>query len=147
MPYFLVKPIHYAWLQTLLVPMKNRYAAFLTYRQQQLADATIDSSVNRLTKALWDKFDSTESIYILQNDDYQDEPFIYLESDGATPAYDYLESENHIPQEFDYLEGELNSNVNFIIRIPVAIEGQYELIYAFVKRYVYSGITFTIETF
>lgn len=145
MPYFLIKPVHYAWLKTLLVSVKNRHAEFLIYKQLQLANATVNSSVNRLTQALWDNFDDTHTIYILQNTNFQDEPFIYLESDGVTPAYDYLESESHTPDEFDYLDGELTSNYNFIVRIPSALTGQQELIYAFVKKYVFSGITFTIE--
>jgi len=59
MPSFLYQPIHYAWLQVLLAPMVNQYTAFLAYMQLQLKNATIDSSVNRLTQALWDNFDST----------------------------------------------------------------------------------------
>ena len=147
MPYFLYKPKHYAWLQVLLAPVINQYNAFLAYRQLQLANATINSSVNRLTQALWDNFDSTQSIYLVQNENFQDEAYIYLESDGVTPEYDYLESEDHEPAVYDYLESELFTNVNFIVRIPVAIVADSELIYAFVKKYVFSGITFTIETF
>ena len=147
MPYFLVKPIHYAWLVTLLAPVKNRYADFLAYRQQILMDATIDSSVNRLTQALWDKFDVTNSIYLMQNTVFQDEAFIYLESDGATPQYVYLESDAHEPYTYIYLDAEYNSNYNFIVRIPVALVDQTAAIYAFVKKYVFSGISFTIETF
>jgi hypothetical protein len=147
MPDFLIKPIHLAWLQVINVTLKNRYADFLTYRQQQLANATINSSVNRLTQALWDKFDSTHSIYLLQSEDYLDEAFIYLESDGATPAYDYLVSDNVQPYDYDFLNTEYNTNYNFIVRIPVALIAQTKAIYDFVNTYVFSGITFTIETF
>lgn len=147
MPYFLVKPKHYAWLITLLAPVKNRYADFLTYRNEQLKNATINSSVNRLTQALWDKFDSTNAIYLLQNNPFEHGAFIYLESDGASPSYDYLESDAHTPDEFDYLDSDYNANYNFIVRIPVALVGDTAAIYAFVKKYVFAGITFTIETF
>lgn len=147
MPYFLFKPIHYAWLQTLLVTTTNRYADFVIYMQQQRANATINSSVNRLTQALRDNFDVTRSIYLVQNQAFQDEAYIYLESDGATPAYDYLEIDEHQPDEYDFLDAEYNSNYNFIVRIPVALVDQTSVIYAFVKKYVFAGITFTIETF
>jgi len=147
MPDFLFKPIHYAWLQTLLAPLNNLYAGFLTFRSQQLADATINSSVNRLTQALWDKYDPTKSIYLVQTDAYISESFIYLESEGATPSYDYLESEDHEPFEFDYLDNEFSTNYNFIVRIPIAMVASSAAIYAFVKPYVFSGISFTIETF
>jgi len=147
MPFFLIQPIHYAWIQTLLVTIKNRYADFLVFRQQMLADATINSSVNRLTKALWDKFDNTNSIYILQNTASLEEAYIYLDSEGATPTFDYLESEDHEPFDYDFLDSEFNGDYNFIVRIPVAIASSSTAIYAFVSRYVFSGITFTIETF
>jgi hypothetical protein len=147
MPEFLIKPIHLAWLKVLNAPLKQRYADFLIYRQQHLADATINSSVNRLTQALWDKFDSTQSIYLLQSTDYLDEAFIYLESDGATPAYDYLISDNVEPYDYDFLNTEYNSNYNFIVRIPVALVAQTNAIYNFVATYVFSGITFTVQTF
>jgi hypothetical protein len=147
MPYFLVKPTHYAWLQTLLVRVKNQYADFLIYRDQQLANATIDSSVNRLTQALWDTYDSTQSIYILHPGDYRDENFIYLEMEGETPGYDYLESDGHTPFDYDYLVAEYGSGHDFIVMIPVILAGSTELIRAFVKRYVFFGISFTIKTF
>jgi hypothetical protein len=147
MPYFLYQPKHYAWLQVLLAPVINQYTAFLAYRQQQLTNSTINSSVNRLTQALWDNFDAKQTAYIVQNQNYQDEAFIFLEADGATPEYDYLESEEHEPAVYDYLESELFSNVNFIVYIPVAIAAQSELVYAFVKKYVFSGISFTVQTF
>jgi len=147
MPAFLVRPVHYAWLQTLLVSVKNQYTLFLTYRQQQLANVTINSSVNRLTQALWDNFDSTQSIYLLQNTTYQDEALVFLESDGATPAYDYLIADNHTPVDYDNLNVEYGSNYNFVVRIPSALAGSTSAIQAFVSRYIFSGISFTIQTF
>jgi len=147
MPSLLVKPIHYAWLKTLLVSINNTYAQFVVFINQQLADATIDSSVNRLTKALNDKFDPTGSIYLLQNDDYLAESFIYLETDTASPEYDYLESEDHEPADYDYLDDEYSHDYNFIVRIPVAIADKSAQINRFVGRYVFSGIKYTVETF
>jgi hypothetical protein len=147
MPGFLFQPIHYAWLQTILAGISNIYTEFLAFKQQMLYDATIDSTVIRLTRALNDKFDPTNSIYILQNSDYLEEAFIYLESDGASPEYDYLDSEDHEPFDFDYLDSEYNNDYNFIVRIPVAIAAQSSAVYAFVARYAFSGLTFTVETF
>lgn len=147
MPGFLVKPIHLAWLQTINVSLKNLYADFLAYMALQRANATINSSVNRLTQALWDNFDSTQSIYILQNTNYQDEPIIYLLADGASPTYDYLISDAHTPNDYDYLSSEFDTDFNFIVRIPVALAASSAAIYAFVAKYVFAGISFTIETF
>lgn len=147
MPFFLFQPVHYAWLQTLLVTVKTTYTEFMAFRALMLANATINSQVNRLTQALWDNFDSTHAIYLQQNADAFQQSFIYLATEGATPEYDYLISENHTPVEYDYLDSEYSADVNFIVWIPVAIAASEAQIYAFVKRYVFSGITFSIQTF
>ena len=147
MPVFLFQPVHYAWLQCLLVTVKSSYVDFMTFRALMLANATINSQVNRLTKALWDNFDSTNSIYITQSTVFFEESFIYLETEGATVQYDYLESEDHTPFDFDYLESEYSADVNFIVWIPIAIVGKTAQIYAFVKRYAFSSLTFSIQTF
>ena len=149
MPAFLIRPNHLAWLESLLAPINNDYADFLTYKDQQLANATINSCVNRLTQALWDNYDSTNSIYLLQTTNYLDEPFIYLQSDGSTPEYDFLESDNFEPFDFDFLNQEYDSNVNFIVRIPQSLNNSYTIaaITAFVKRYVFSGISYSVEVF
>jgi hypothetical protein len=144
-PFFLFQPVHYAWLQTLLVSVKSNYVDFMAFRAQMLADATINSQVNRLTKALWDKFDNTQTIYLQQNAGVFEQTFIYLESEGATIQYDYIESEGHTPEEFDYLDSEYTADVNFVVWIPAAIGDNQAAIYAFVKRYIFSGITFSIQ--
>lgn len=146
MPFFLIKPKHLAWLETLLLPVETMYVDFLVYREQQLKEATITSETNRLTRALRDKF-LNETIYILHPDDYLDQAFIYLESEGASPEFDYLDEENHAPLTFDFLDEEYNSQFDFIVRIPDILAGNTDAIRAFVKKYIFSGITFTIETF
>ncbi len=147
MPAFLFQPVHYAWLQTITIPFANIYAQFVAFKQQALSDATIDSTVIRLTKALNDKFDPTGSIYLLQNANYLEQNFIYLEADAATPAFDYLESEDHQPYDFDYLDGEYSTDFDFIVRIPVAIAAKSAQIHKFVGQYAFSGLIYTVETF
>lgn len=146
MPYFLLQPIHYAWLQTLLVTVKNRYADFLAYRDLQLRNATVDSTVIRFTKGLRDEFED-DTIYILHPEDFLDQSFIYLASEGATIEYDYLASEDHSPVDYDYTEAEYSLNWDFIVRIPVALAGSIDAIRAYVKKYAFSGLNYTIETF
>jgi len=148
MPYVLVKPVHYAWLQSLLVSVKNQFADFLTYRNQQLANATIDSSVNRLTQALWDTFDSTQSIYILHPEDFEDENFIYLQAEQEITGNDYLVADNHTPVDYDYLVSEYNTSIyRFLVMIPSSLGDKGPAIFAFVRRYVFFGLTFDVRTF
>ena len=147
LPFFLLKPIHLAWLKTLHVSLKNRYADFLSYRALTLANATINSSVNRLTQALWDNFDPTQATYLLQNPSFHQAAFIYLHDEYPTPAFDYLSIEK-LNTEFDYLTSEESLlGYNFVVRIPLAIAAKTNAIYAFVKRYIFSSITFTVQTF
>jgi hypothetical protein len=147
MPFFLLNPIHIAWLTTLNITLKNRYADFLTYRQLTLANATVNSSVNRLTQALWDNFDSTQKTYILQNSTFHQASYIYLTQEHQLVEYDYFTAEGK-PTDYDYLNIESSLiGVNFVVRIPVAIAAKTNIITAFVKKYVFSSMTFSVETF
>jgi hypothetical protein len=146
MPYFLVKPKHLAWLQTLFAPLKTLYADFIGYKALQLKNATINSQKARLETALRDQFEDN-SIYIFHPDDYLDQAFIYLQREGATPEFDYLHIEAHVPVDYDATQPEYNTQYDFIVRIPASLAGSTQAIHAFVKKYVFSSITFTIETF
>jgi len=146
LPYFLVKPIQLAWLQVLFTPLKTLYASFMSFRTLQLKNATINSEKERLQTALRDQF-ADNTIYIFHPDDYLDQAFIYLEREGATPEFDYLAIENHVPADYDFTEAEYNSQFDFIVRIPASLAGSTQAIYAYVKKYIFSSITFTIETF
>lgn len=146
MPHFLTKPKHLVWLQTLLFPLSWLYAQFLQYRAQKLYDATINSQVNRLTHALRSKFND-QTIYIIHLSDYIDQAFIFLEIEGATPEYDYLAIEGHIPVDYDFTQAEYDSEVDFIVRIPLAMVAQSEAVKAFVNLYKFSSKRFKIETF
>ena len=147
MPCFLLKPIHIAWLTAINVSLTNRYADFLAYRLLTLRNATITSSTIRLTQALWDNFDSTNKAYILQNTTFHQSVYVYLYNENPAPLFDYLNADNH-SLEYDYLFSE-DSLIggNFTVRIPVAIASKKQAVIAFVKKYVFSGITFSVETF
>lgn len=145
-PHFLNKVKHLAWLQVLLFPVAWLYSEFLIYRDDKLNEATINSQVNRLTEALRHKFlDNT--IYIIHITDYINQAFIYLELEGAFLEYDYLASENHVPVDYDFTQAEYDSQYDFIVRIPVALVGQTDVITAFVNKYKFSSKRFIVETF
>jgi hypothetical protein len=147
MPEILIQPVHVAWLITVLAPLNTIYTTFINFKDDQLKAATITSSVIRLTKALWDQFDPTNAIYIIHPEDYMNEAYIFLQSEGAALQFDYLQSENHVPQDFDFLEVEYGLNYDFVVRVPIALQAYNSAIYAFVKRYSFSSLTFTIQNF
>ncbi|MBD3748928.1 MAG: hypothetical protein IE931_05485 [Sphingobacteriales bacterium] len=146
MPHFLVRPKHLAWLTVLLYPLVWLYDQFLVYRDDKLKEATINSSVNRFTRALRDKF-LDETIYIVHPFNYLEQAFVYLEIEGATIEYDYLDIEAHLPVDYDSLQSEFDSETDFIVRIPVSLAEQTNEVSLFVQKYAFYGKRFRIETF
>jgi hypothetical protein len=145
-PWFLRKPVITGFAQCLCVPLKTMYADFLTYRQATLRNATIDSTVIRLTQALQDEFNNT-GIYILHPNDPGDESFIYLRQDHSIPEFIYLGADNHTPVVYIDVSNIYTNSIDFTVRVPVALAAQVNQIYAFVKKHVYSSINFNIQTF
>ena len=146
LPHFLNKTKQIAWLSALLYPIVWLHAQYLIYRDQKLSDATINSQVIRLTKALRDKF-SNLGIYILHFSDYLDQAFIYLRIEGATIEYDYIQLDNHSPADYDFLSAEYDNQYDFIVRIPVGMALKADQVNAFVQLYKFSSKRFKIETF
>lgn len=146
MPFFLVKPKHKAWLESILVPIRTGYADFLVYRKQQLKNATVNSQVDRFTQALRDQF-SDDQIHLVHLNDYLDSAYIYLSREGASPEFDYLAKEAHQPVGYDFTDLEYGGQYDFIIRIPMSLSGSSSEILAFAKKYVFTGINYTTETF
>jgi len=145
-PYFLLRPVQVAWIETILSPIQSLHSDFLAYRLSQLKSATITSESNRLTKGLQDYFNDN-TIYIIHNTDYLDEAFVYLQNEGATPDYDYTNAEAHTPVVYDFVQAEYGVQIDFIVRIPLSMASLSNAVYAFVKKYVFTGINFKIETF
>lgn len=145
-PHYLFKPKQMAWLNALLSPLVWLFDAFTKYREQKLYDATINSQVIRLTKALRDKFND-QSIYIIHLTDYLDQAFIYLEIEGATVEYDYTDAEAHTPLDYDFIQAEYDAEFDFVVRIPVALVSATPEVKAFVNKYRFSSKRFIIETF
>lgn len=143
-PHFLNKPKHIAWLQTLLYPVLWLYDDFLTYRDVKLKEATINSQVNRLTRALRDAFEN-ELIEIVHISDYLNQAFIYLQIEGATIEYDYLNVEAHTPAEYDFLQAEYDAETDFVVRIPSAISDKADAVKLFVNKFKFSGKRFKVE--
>jgi hypothetical protein len=140
------KPVHLAWLRAALKPLRTTYAILMAYRTAKLSEATITSSVNRFTKALNDRFDTTD-IYLIHQLDYIDNAFEFLETDYHFNDYDYLGEENHVPQDFDYTSNEYDPDNDFLVRIPHALFPKINEIKAFVLRYTMAGRRFTIELY
>ncbi|WEK18166.1 MAG: hypothetical protein P0Y49_15350 [Candidatus Pedobacter colombiensis] len=140
------KPLHLIWLKTALSPLSTTYAAFMSYRSNKLAVATINSSVNRLTKALNDRFEVTD-IYLVHQLDYVDGAYEYLSTDTHYEEFDYLSGEFNNQQDYDFFSNEYVPDVDFVVRVPVALSLKVNEIKAFILKYTMAGRRFTIELY
>lgn len=140
------KPKRLAWLQSIAKPLATLWAALLAYRLEKLYEATITGETNRLQKALQDKFGSP-GVYIIQPTDYLDNAWIWQENEEHFPEWDFLESENHLPAEYDFLESEYDPDYDFTIRIPAAVAASVPDIRIFMKKYVMAGKRYNIEVY
>jgi len=140
------KPAHVAWLRSGLKPLKTTYAELMTLRGSKLAEATITSSVNRITKALNDKFNAT-GIYLVHELDYVDSAFEFLAIDPHYDEFDYLGEENHTPPAFDFLSSEYDPDNDFIVRVPNALALRVNEIKAFIFKHTMAGRRFNIELY
>ena len=145
-PHFLQKPKHLAWLTVLLSPIVWLYDQFLIYRLAKLREATINSSVNRFEIALQTQF-ANAGIYIVHPGNYLNQAFIYLEIEGATPEFDYLDIEAHTPVDYDATQAEFDVEVDFIVRVPSSLTDSQTLIKAFINKYSFFGKRFKIELY
>lgn len=143
-PYFLWRPKQIAWLNVLLSPLTWLYDQFLDYRQIKLREATTNSQVIRLTRALRDEFNS-EDIVLIHFSDYLNQAFEYLDIEGSFNEFDYLDSDGHSPDDYDFFEEEYNAQTDFVVRIPAVIADKKDQITAFVNKYVLAGKRFKIE--
>lgn len=138
------KPKIRAYTEALLHPVEDLHNGFLTFRVKMLSDVTITSEVNRLRKALRDKYQD-QTIQIIHPGDYLLRAFIYLRDEPHPERYDYTREEAHTPVEFDFLREEFDASVDFIVRIPISLITQADDIYNFVARYQLASIKFKVE--
>lgn len=138
------KPLHLKWLSSGLKPLKTTYSVLMALRAQKLAEATINSSVNRLTTALNDHFE-TDEIYLVHQLDYVDGAYEYLATDIHYEEFDYTDSEKHSPADYDYFSDEYDPDYDFIVRVPDYLTYRINEIKAFVAKFTMAGRRFNIE--
>lgn len=94
MPSFLRKPRHFAWLKAILNPIKNLYAGFLVYRDEQIYEAYLTGQTIQLERLLNDLFDnSLRRIYIVHSLDLDIILFLDEEAQPLEDVVLYLDSE------------------------------------------------------
>lgn len=136
----------FAWLSLLAKPVVEIHSQFLAFRQEQLREITITSSVNRLTRALQDKFNNP-GIYLVHPLDYVNSAYVYQTIEPRLPEFDFLLEEDHEPVEYDFLLNELDRDYDFIVRVPSVLALSVQNITSYVAKYVMAGRRFKIELY
>jgi hypothetical protein len=138
------KPKIKAYTEALIFSVVATHTDFLAFRVRMLSEVTITSEVNRLRKALRDRF-VDQTIQIIHPGDYLLRAFIFLRTEPRPVRYDYLREENHLPTEYDYLRNEYDASVDFIVRIPLSLANRSDEIYNYVLKYKIASIKFKVE--
>jgi hypothetical protein len=132
LPYVLRKPLHLAWLNSLVAPFVTLHNGFLNAIATYRIKAKITPQVRILRGALNDAFDSVERRITIVDGGQDAYLFIYNVVESK-PLY--------LPK---YITGA--SAASFMVKIPIDIVGQIDVIYSFVKTYKLAGVKFKIVT-
>jgi hypothetical protein len=130
LPYVLRKPLHFAWIQSLIAPFIALHDGFKTAAAMFRIKATITPQVRILRGALNDAFDAVERRIIIV--DGVQEPFLFI----------YNGSENKPLFLKKYLTS--SSVASFEVHIPAALLSQKDVINFFVKTHKLAGVKFKI---
>lgn len=120
------------WLLALIAPVITLHTLFVAFRASQLEAVGITGQVCRLRTGLNDRFDpSLRRIYIEDQDE-------------LAPLFIFLESENRPVYLPTFIKG---SAVEFVVWVPVDLDGQEQLIRQFVNVYKLVTKRYRIEYF
>jgi hypothetical protein len=135
------------WVNRLCDTMVFIYNLVIAYRNTTLYNLSITSQVFSLEKMLNDRYDNALRRIYIDDGILVSRSFEYLEAEGRT-FFVYTEAENHLPHEYDYLEGELfGLHFNFIVHVPGAITFNIDEMKGLLDTNKLAGKTYSIQTF
>ncbi len=152
LPVRLRKVVQYAWLRSLITPVKWLAMMFRTNRAGNLYRLAHNSQVVYLEMALNDTFDNIGRRIYITDGPFRDPLYTYLQPEEK-PVWLGLISEagttTYPDPEVLYTDGETAiMGIGFIVRIPAAITFNMARLRAMVDLYRLAGrINYTIETF
>jgi len=138
-----------AWLHSLLYPVTLLYASFLVYRDQKLYDARITGQVEWLEWMLNDKFyadGDLRSIYIEDNNDFENEVYIFNTHENETETYIYNTDETE-PETYLFNASEGLSGSDFTVWVPEDLVFDMDYMVSLITFFKLAGTTFTIKTY
>lgn len=121
LPALLRKPRLRAWLQALILPLKQLYGTFLDYQAASFRELSYSSQTIVLEGALNDQFDPSLRRIRIDNSDTEFLP-LYLncrsENQAEKPLLFVAESP---PWTYCYAYSEFGSQIDFTVRVPVQL--------------------------
>ena len=154
------------WIYALLKPIIDAHSDFLAFRAQTMIDLRWNGQTIYLEYGLNFTFNNDlpaytgstpTGIYIIQPTDTLNESIWYDETDGVTAEVWYDEADYvadpTLTEVIWYENADFDGVIDFIVRVPIAL-GDVTTnlvlaseIVAFVNKYKYSGVNFTIENY
>lgn len=137
----------YAFLRSMLYPVKQLQAAFLTYNtgvDRQLTYNAFQDYLERFLNGLF--FFEYKAIYI--TDVESERSYMTMESETAEPAYMSFQNEDPVvPLQLSSLDPSLVSG-SFIVHVPAALsEANIATVRSWVNYYKMAGTEFSIEVY
>ena len=137
----------YAFLRSMLYPVKQLQAIFLTYKEgvdKQLAYNSFSDSLERFLNGLF--FFEYNAIYI--TDVVNERVFLSFASEGLSPVYDSYHGES--PEAAISLNSFSPDNISgsFTVHVPAALStADVATVSKWVNYYRLAGTTFNIEVY
>lgn len=144
LPTFLRKVKMKSLLESYLQPLNEVHGDFIQYRTQNLKELSITNQTIMFEWGINNVFDNTNRGIFIENQQLSIIPaFIYHDDENEPETYVFHDSEGE--QHFHlYHDSEIESQVNFILNVPNALNGLNDAIIKFIEQYNHTGMNYII---
>jgi len=110
-----------AWVEALLVPLKQLYLTFLLYAEASRIELSYSSITLILEGALNDQFDPTLRRIVIDNSSTELQPLYFNFVDEQQPEKYILFADESPPWTYAYLYTEFTSQIDFTVHVPLVL--------------------------
>lgn len=140
-------PLTKAWLYSLIQPLIELYAIFSSYRIQALYTLSFTGQVIYLEKLLNDTFNNGGTEIFIEDGSLKIAPFLFNTAEDAEPFFVYNTAETDEPNTYLYNTAEYTGNLDFIVKVPVALVFDENQMKSLINKYKLAGKNYTIQTY
>lgn len=143
------KPVHKAWVLSLLQPIITVHELFMRFRADNLYFIVHTSQVCYMEAALNDMFDASDRRIYIVDGTFYDPEWLYLTPED-NPVWLKEESEGTVPYPDVALYTDAETEefaASFVVMVPTSLTFDIYQMKALIDRYRLPGKTYLIETF